>query len=179
MPYAKVNGQKLYYEDAGGDGTPVVLSHGYLMDHQMFHQQVEALKERYRVITWDQRSHGETESTLDPADFWDFAEDLAGLLDHLGIERAVLGGVSQGGFLSLRFALKHPDRVLGLILIDTQGGLEDDEKVSQYDAFLHVWTTDGPNDDIANVVAMLILGAGWEGSATWIEKWRQVPNDRM
>ncbi|HEY3195859.1 MAG TPA: alpha/beta fold hydrolase, partial [Candidatus Dormibacteraeota bacterium] len=94
MPVAEVGGQRLYYEDTGGAGLPLVLSHGFLMDADMFEPQVRALGGRYRVITWDQRGHGRTVSTIEPATFWDSANDLAGLLDHLGVERAVIGGMS-------------------------------------------------------------------------------------
>jgi alpha/beta hydrolase family protein len=59
--YADVNGQRLYYEDSGGDGPAVVLSHGFLMDHEMFAPQVTALAPEFRVITWDQRGFGDTE----------------------------------------------------------------------------------------------------------------------
>ena len=75
-----------------------------------------------RFITWDARCHGDTENTADPFTYWDLADDLKGLLDHLGIERAVIGGMSQGGFVALRFALKYPERVSALVLIGTQAG---------------------------------------------------------
>ena len=61
MSYAEVNGQRIYFEDSGGDGPPVVLAHGYLMDHKMFAPQVAALAPAYRVITWDERGFGDTE----------------------------------------------------------------------------------------------------------------------
>ena len=63
MPHADVNGQRIYYEDTGGGGLPLVLAHGLLMDHEMFTPQVEALAPPHRVVTWDERSHGLTETT--------------------------------------------------------------------------------------------------------------------
>ena len=124
MATASVNGITVSYTDSGGDGPVVVLSHGYLMDSSMFEPQVAALAPEYRVITWDERGHGGTRAT-GPFSYWDSASDLLALLDHLGIGQAVLGGMSQGGFISLRAALKAPERVRGLILIDSQAGLED------------------------------------------------------
>ena len=62
MPIAAVNGQKLYYEDTGGSGPAVIFSHGLFMDHEMFAPQVEALKSKYRCITWDERGHAGTAS---------------------------------------------------------------------------------------------------------------------
>ncbi len=105
MAYAEVNGQRLYYEDSGGDGPPVILGHGFLMDHEMFAPQVAALAPEFRVITWDERGFGLTEFDDKPFTYWDSADDCLGLLTHLGIERAVVGGMSQGGFLSMRAAL--------------------------------------------------------------------------
>ncbi len=96
MPYAAVNGQRIYFEDTGGDGPPVILSHGFLMDHEMFAPQLEALVPEFRVITWDERGFGETQYDGQPFSYWDSANDCLGMLKHLGIDRAVLGGMSQG-----------------------------------------------------------------------------------
>ncbi len=106
MPIAQVNGQRLYYEDTGGTGPAVIFSHGLFMDHEMFAPQVAALRRRYRCITWDERGHGLSASDrLAPFSYYDSAADLAAILSHLGIGEAVLVGMSQGGFLSLRCAL--------------------------------------------------------------------------
>lgn len=172
MPLAEVNGQRLYYEDTGGTGTALVLSHGFLMDADMFQPQVRALAPRHRVITWDQRGHGRTESDGKPFSYWDSADDLSGLLDHLGVERAVVGGMSQGGFVSLRFALRHPERTAGLVLIDTQSGLEDPDKLAQYDLMHDVWTGSGPNEQLLAMTAAIIVGNERPESIEWIEKWK-------
>lgn len=175
MPHASVNGQRIYYEDTGGGGLPLVLAHGLLMDHEMFAPQVEALAPRHRVVTWDERGHGLTETTPEDFSYWDSADDLRGVLDVLEIERAVVGGMSQGGFLSMRFALRHPGRTAGLVLIDTQAGLEDPEKLPQYEMMLDVWTTDGPNEMIADAVAATIIGANRPEAESWKPKWRARP----
>ena len=101
MPVAAANGVELTYTDSGGQGPAVVFSHGFLMDQAMFDRQVAALTPQYRVVTWDQRGHGGTRAP-GPFTYWDSAADVLALLDHLGIERAVLADMSQGGFLSLR-----------------------------------------------------------------------------
>jgi 3-oxoadipate enol-lactonase len=179
MPLCEVNGQWISYEDTGGNLPCVVLAHGLLMDHEMFAPQVDALRSRFRIITWDARSHGETESTDDLFSYWDLAEDLEGLLDHLRIARAVIGGMSQGGFVALRFALEHPERVEALILIDTQAGIEDPEKAAVYDPMLEVWETEGLNDQLAETIAAIILGNEWPGRQAWIAKWRQRPRSLL
>src|SRR5258708_2150488 len=124
MPLCEGNGQWVHFEGTGGKLAPLGLGHGLLMDQEMFAPQVEALSSRCRVITWDARCHGETETTDDAFSYWDLAEDLEGLLDHLGIARAVIGGMSQGGFVALRSALNHPERGAALALLDTQAGAE-------------------------------------------------------
>src|SRR6266851_1438326 len=179
MPLSKINGQWIHYEDAGGNLPPLVLAHGLLMDGEMFAPQVEALGSRFRVIAWDARCHGETESTDDPFSYWDLADDLRGLLDHLGIARAVIGGMSQGGFVALRFALRHPERVQALILLDTQAGAEDPEKAAIYESMLDVWESDGLNDQLAETIAAIILGNEWPGREAWIAKWRQWPRSLL
>lgn len=175
MPLAEVNGQWINYEDTGGTTAPVVLAHGLLMDREMFAPQITAAEAGSRFITWDARCHGETENTDDPFTYWDLADDLKGLLDHLGVERAVIGGMSQGGFVALRFALRYPERVSALILMGTQAGVEDPEKVEVYRVMLEVWESEGLNDQLARTIAAIVLGNDWGGSEDWIAKWHQKP----
>jgi pimeloyl-ACP methyl ester carboxylesterase len=175
MPHADVNGQRIYFEDSGGSGLPLVLAHGLLMDHEMFAPQVAALSDRHRVITWDARGHGLTDAPREDFSYWDNAEDLRGLLDHLGIERAVVGGMSQGGFAALRFALRYPERVVGLVLLNTQAGLEDPESLPRYEMMLDVWENEGPNDTIAEAIAATIIGGSRPESPAWMEKWKARP----
>jgi 3-oxoadipate enol-lactonase len=172
MPHAEVRGQRLHYRDTGGEGLPLVLGHGFLMDADMFEPQVHALGGRRRLITWDQRGHGQTESSSEPFTYWDSADDLAALVDTLGIERAVIGGMSQGGFIALRFAIRHPERTAGLVLIDTQSGVEDPDKAASYDLMHDVWTGSGASDQLAEMVAAIIIGPDPEVSAPWIAKWK-------
>ncbi len=178
MPFADVNGQRLRFEDSGGDGPPVILSHGFLMDREMFAPQVGTLAPEYRVITWDERGFGETEFDGRPFTYWDSARDCLGLLDHLGIDRAVLGGMSQGGFLSMRAALLAPERVRALVLIDTQSGVEDPERLPAYRQMQQTWLEVGPVDELAQAVANLILGDP-ELNQVWIAKWRELPRENM
>jgi pimeloyl-ACP methyl ester carboxylesterase len=175
MSWHAINGQRIYFEDSGGEGPAVVLSHGFLMDHEMFAAQLDALRPEYRVITWDERCHGQTATSPDAFTYWDSAEDLAGLLDHIGVERAVVGGMSQGGFLSLRFALRHPDRVQALVLIDSQAGVEDPDKAQTYEVMLDVWEAEGLHEQMGETVAAILFGSDWPGRGPWIEKWGRWP----
>ncbi len=180
MPYADVNGQRLFYADSGGDGDAIVLSHGYLMSHEMFDAQVAALRDRWRCIAWDERGHGRTEATPEPFTYWDSADDLLGLLDHLGVERAVLAGMSQGGYLSLRAALTAPGRVRALVLIDTQPGVEDPAKVGGYDQLIEAWLAPGgPPQEVVDTVAAIILGADYADAARWMDAAKRTPPETM
>jgi pimeloyl-ACP methyl ester carboxylesterase len=175
MPHVSINGQQIYFEDHGGDGPPVILAHGFLMDHEMFAPQVAALSPQYRVVTWDERGFGLTEFDGQPFSYWDSANDCLGLMDHLGIERAVVGGMSQGGFLSLRVALTAPERVRGLILLDTQAGAEHADKVAAYQGMIDTWAAVGPVDELAQIVAGIIIDDPAE-NARWIAKWQARPH---
>lgn len=180
MPYADVNGQRLYFEDTGGEDDVIVFSHGLLMDHEMFAPQIDALSDHWRCITWDERGHGVTETTSDDFSYWDSASDLLGLLDHVGVERAVFAGMSQGGYLSLRAALTAPDRVRALVLIDTQSGVEDPANLAAYDQLIDTWAgAEEPPQEILDIVAGIILGNGWPGIPTWQDKWRKVTPDQL
>jgi pimeloyl-ACP methyl ester carboxylesterase len=178
MPFAEVNGQRIRFDDSGGDGPPVILSHGFLMDREMFAPQIDALTPEFRVITWDERGFGETGFDGQPFTYWDSAQDCLGLLDQLGIDQAVLGGMSQGGFLSLRATLLAPRRVRALVLIDTQSGVEDPERLPAYRQMQETWLEVGPVDELAQVIAGLIIGDPVTAEP-WIEKWRVLPREHM
>jgi pimeloyl-ACP methyl ester carboxylesterase len=125
---AAVNGVRLHY-DAGGEGGPLLLSHGFAATGRMWDGQRRAFADRWRVISWDMRGHGDTESPDDPAGY--SAEltvaDMRGLLDHLGVGRAVIGGLSLGGYVSLAFHAQHPEMTRALVLCDTGPGYRNPE----------------------------------------------------
>jgi len=175
MPTAAVNGIDIYYTDSGGDGPAVVFSHGFAMDHSMFDRQVAALSDSYRVITWDERGHGAT-ATPGPFTYWDSAGDVLALLDHLGVDTAVLAGMSQGGFLSMRAALLAPDRVRALIFIDSQAGVEDPANTDGYRQLRDIWMDQGPAS-VQEIVSAIILGPGdW---ADWYAKWAAADREQF
>ncbi len=113
--------ETIYYE-VTGDGEPLVLSHGAGGNHAIWFEQVAFFSRRYKVITWDQRSFGNSSDDAGRHHPEAFAADLLALLDHLGIDRAHLAGQSMGGWTTARFALDHPERVRSVILADTTGG---------------------------------------------------------
>ena len=177
MSFAEVNGQRIRFEDSGGSGPPLILSHGFLMDREMFAPQVDALAPEFRVITWDERGFGETDFD-GQFTYWDSARDCLGLLDYLDINQAVLGGMSQGGFLSMRAALLAPERVRALVLIDTQSGPEDPDRLPAYRQMQQTWLEVGPVDELAQTIANLIIGDPVLNEQ-WIAKWRKLPVENL
>ena len=178
MPHVELNGQKIFYEDSGGDGPAIIFGHGFLMDHTMFDAQVRELAPTYRVIRHDQRGFGQTETDGKPFTYWDCADDAVRLCDHLGIERAVFGGMSQGGFVALRAALRYPDRVKGLVLISTQAGIDNAEALEGYRQMLGTWQNVGPVLPLRQTLASIVLG-GPEHWEPWISKWTALPKESM
>jgi 3-oxoadipate enol-lactonase len=176
MPHVELNGQRIFYEDSGGDGPAIIFGHGFLMDHTMFDAQLRLLAPNYRVIRHDQRGFGQTQTDGKPFSYWDCAEDAAGLCEHLGIKKAVFGGMSQGGFVSLRVALRYPDRVKALVLISTQAGVDDGPTLEGYRRMLDGWTQAGPVLPLREAIASIILG-GREYWEPWISKWALLPPD--
>ena len=129
MPTIDREGVRIAY-DVTGDGPAVLLSHGYTATATMWRPQVDALAAQgYRVITWDQRGHGRSDYPDDPEDYAEplAVADMEAVLDEAGADRAVIGGLSLGGYLSLAFHLEHPDRTVGLVLMDTGPGFKSDQ----------------------------------------------------
>jgi pimeloyl-ACP methyl ester carboxylesterase len=121
MPYARTDDRvKIYYEEHG-KGFPLVLAYGIGGSTAMWDPNVQALSAGHRLILWDPRGHGRSESPEDPArySFRRWALDLRDLLDHLGIRKAYVGGLSMGGGIAARFTLLYPKRVAALIITNS------------------------------------------------------------
>ena len=128
MPYASVNGVSLYYEESGS-GYPLVWSHEFAGDYRSWKPQVQFFSRRYRVITYNARGYPPSDAPQSPDDYTQerAVDDLRGLLIHLGIERAHIGGLSMGGNVALNFGLTYPDMARSLIVAGTGAGSTDPE----------------------------------------------------
>lgn len=128
MPRARVNGVSLYYE-VTGSGPPLVLVHGFACGLRTWDPQVKALSRAWRVVTYDVRGHGISDAPADAAAYSQpiSIADLRALLEHLGIRRAAVGGLSMGGNIALNFALAHPAMVTALVVADTGAGSDEAE----------------------------------------------------
>jgi pimeloyl-ACP methyl ester carboxylesterase len=115
MPTATINGVTLFYEEVGR-GTPLVFVHEFAGDHRSWRLQVSFFARRYRTVTYNARGYPPSAVPEDPGAYsQDHAvEDIRGLLDHLTIERAHVCGLSMGGYATLLFGLRHPERALSL-----------------------------------------------------------------
>lgn len=137
MPRVELNGIGINYEEHGSpDGPPILLTHAYAATLQMWQPQFEGLGQ-YRVIAWDMRGHGGTDSPPRQEDYTEklTVEDMAALLRHLEIERAVIGGLSLGGYISLEFQLAHPEMVRALVLCNTGPGYRKDDARAGWNEF--------------------------------------------
>lgn len=121
------DGIEIYYE-THGEGPALLLSHGYSATSQMWRPQIDALAQTHTLILWDMRGHGRSASPEDTSAYSEAltTQDIAALLKHLGFERAVVGGLSLGGYMSLAFYADHPEMVDALLIIDTGPGFKKD-----------------------------------------------------
>jgi pimeloyl-ACP methyl ester carboxylesterase len=122
------DGVKIHYE-VTGDGPALLLTHGYSATGQMWQGQLATLSPHFKVITWDMRGHGASDYPQDQAAYSEEATvaDMAALLDAVGAEQAIIGGLSLGGYMSLAFHRAHPQRTRALLIIDTGPGYKNDE----------------------------------------------------
>ena len=133
MPLLDVNGTRLYYEDSGGSGPPIVFSHGLLWSGRMFDKQVAALKDRYRCITYDHRGQGQSDVwKVDAVDMETVYADALGLIGKLGVGPCHFVGLSMGGFVGMRLAARRPDLLRSLSLLETSADPEPVENAPRY-----------------------------------------------
>ncbi|OPX78947.1 MAG: haloalkane dehalogenase [Methanosaeta sp. PtaB.Bin039] len=122
-----LQGVCIEYDDIG-DGVPLLLIHGFMLDRTLWQPQIADLSQIYRVITPDLRGFGESSDTDGKAMTMEqYAADLKSLLDSVNLKQAVIGGISMGGYIALAFYAKYADRVKGLILANTRAVPDSDE----------------------------------------------------
>ena len=126
--YAQVNGLAMYYE-VHGSGPVILLTHGYSATAQMWKGQIEPLTKKNKLVLWDMRGHGQSDYPADQAAYSEEATvgDMAAILDAVGAKKAISGGLSLGGYMSLAFYRAHPERTNALLIIDTGPGFKKDD----------------------------------------------------
>lgn len=119
--YVTLNATQIAYHDRGRrHDTVLLLIHGFPLDHRMWAAQLAGLSAQARVIAPDLRGFGRSAASTVPLTMDQHADDLAALLDHLGVARAIVAGLSMGGYSAFAFWRRHPKRVQALILADTR-----------------------------------------------------------
>src|SRR5215470_11154884 len=137
------DGVKIHYEIHGPlqskGGPTLLLSHGYSSTARMWDGQIAALKDRYQVVVWDMRGHGESDYPEDQSLYSEALTvgDMKALLDLVGARTAIIAGLSLGGYMSLAFAASHPERVRALMLFDTGPGFKKDEARAKWNESAH------------------------------------------
>lgn len=132
----QVGAARVEYTDEGA-GLPLVLLHAFATDRELWAPQVRALAGRCRVVVPDLRGHGGSSPTDGaPVSMDDYADDVRALVDHLGLGRVVVGGISLGGYVALAFALRHRTRTAGLVLANTRAVADNPELAQQREALV-------------------------------------------
>ncbi len=136
MPTIDRADARIHYEIHGA-GPPLLLGHSLLFDGRMWDDVVPGLSKHYRVLNIDARAHRHSTSS-GPFTLWDLADDWLAILDHEKIDRALLCGLSMGGMTAMRMALKAPERVVAMALLDTSADPEVPMQRRQYRALAEI-----------------------------------------
>lgn len=144
MPEVRVNGVNLHYESHGSGPETIVFAHGLLMSGRMFDAQVRALEPRYRCITFDFRGQGQTEITSSGYDMDTLTEDAVALIEALDCAPCHFAGLSMGGFIGLRLAIRRPELLRSLILLESSADPEPQKFRFTLMNFIARWIGFGP-----------------------------------
>ena len=133
MPTVEKNGVKLNYTDTGGEGTPALLVHGFPFNSSMWDPQVQALGEKYRLIVPDLKGFGASDAPTDHKSYSvdTYADELQAVLDDADADKAIVVGLSMGGYIAFAFARKHADSLAGLVLANTRSEADPPEAVEK------------------------------------------------
>lgn len=115
MPHATINGAQIWYKETG-DGEPVIQIHGCGFGHFNFATATPNLSAHFRCIDFDMRGYGQSDQPIQHYDMEVWADDIAGLMDHLRLRTAHIHGTSMGGMVAQQFAAKYPDRTHRLVI---------------------------------------------------------------
>jgi 3-oxoadipate enol-lactonase len=132
MPDILVNGVRLHYTEQGSGSETIVFSHSFLVDSHHFDPQIAALKGHYRCIAYDHRGHGRSEVARGGYEMENLYQDAVSLIEALGCAPCHFVGLSTGGFIGLRLAIRRPEMLKSLTLMDTSAEAEPPEAMKQH-----------------------------------------------
>jgi len=154
MPSVKANGVEIFYREEG-KGFPVLMGHSLVLDGEMFEPQAKALSKKYQVIRLDFRCHGLSEKVSKPFTLEDYRDDVFAVADALKIGQFHWVGLSQGGMTGMRMALQRPERLVGLVLLDTSADAENPSTLPQYKAWAEQSRKMPPNPQTAKMMLQM------------------------
>jgi pimeloyl-ACP methyl ester carboxylesterase len=173
---------ELTYSDIG-QGHVIVFSHGFLMDRTMFDPQISAFSERFRLVTVDNRARASC--SQGPYDLYDIVEDYRILLDRLGVNKFIFTGMSMGGYVAIRFALRYPERVEALVLIDSSADADPPQRKAEIrSAFEELRGLDTLPPDFIDWVATQMFSENTlhekpELVSSWKRRWERYTGDNV
>ncbi len=170
---AEVNGIRLAYDDRG-TGTPIVFLHAFPLNRTMWAAQESALSQRFRVITVDLRGHGESDAPLWRYTLDQYADDVNALLDRLSIQRAVMAGLSMGGYVLFAMYRRHRDRIRGLIFADTRAEADQPTQVTWRFNLAQKVYKEGPKAVADEMVPKLLSPSTVQKNPALVERVRAI-----
>lgn len=162
---------RIYFTDSGR-GTPIVLGHSFLCDGEMWREQVRGLGQTYRLINVDFRGHGRSGAAVRPFTLYDAVNDVVGVLDSLGIDRAVWCGLSIGGMVALRAALVVPERVGALIIMDSDAGDEVSSRRFRYRLMAFLANRIGIKPFLGEISRLMFGATTRQTNKELVQEWR-------
>jgi len=168
-----IDGMTVGYTDQGND-TPLVFIHAFPLSKTMWQPQVDAMKDTYRVITIDLGGHGESDIVLWNDSLDDYAKNVIGLLDHLGIAQAVFVGLSMGGYTLFSIYRIYADRVKAMVLADTRAQADSEEGKAGRQSMAEVAFKDGAPAIADIMLPKLLAPATIEHRPEMVKQVRQM-----
>lgn len=175
MPKLRVNGVSLNYEEYGTGEESILFVHGLLFNHRMFAAQVEALKSNYRCIAIDLRGQGESEVTRDGYDIDNLTRDTVALIEALACAPCHFVGLSMGGFIGMRLAIRRPNLLRSLALLETSADPEPGENVFKYRLLAYIGRVFGFRPLIGQLLPIMFARETLEDASQkdTLEYWKQ------
>lgn len=155
--YFDINGSHIFYQ-VSGNGPPMLLIHGYPLSGEMFDGQRRGLSNEFTVITLDLPGYGKSHAASSNGSIEDYAHDVLGLMDHLQIQKAIIGGHSMGGVITMELYKEVPQRFAGMVLIDTNAKKAPPVGMAEWDAYAAQAQQMGVDSTVSLLIPQMLTG---------------------